>query len=411
MSFWVMNCRIQSIKWRRRPRVSAAFFCSVFMLCTFPLSVSAQSTKPAPKAQTAAAATTKLKQILQRYATAETFSGAALIARDGRILLHQAYGLADRAWNLPNRTEARYPFCSITKPFTAALILKEMEKGHLRLEQTVGDILTEFKDKPGGSVTIKQLLTYTSGLANPDNLPPDNNASDAVKESEMLWFYRTPNPEFSLPSVAAKYLLESPSDGKAGTFRYINTDYIVLSAILEKVTGKSYAQLLEAEILKPLGLRDTGLLRANALVPQLTPGWIKTKSGWEREPYVRWENFSGAGALYGTSADLLRWANALMDGKVLGAEQTKAILTVGAGGGFAAFGGFVYSQKFGGKEENIVERQGAIGAHRTLLLLVPEEKIVIILLGNTDQFQNSDTYQEKGLGYELLAATLAVPKM
>ncbi|MBK9110062.1 MAG: beta-lactamase family protein [Saprospiraceae bacterium] len=107
-----------------------------------------------------------MQKLMQTYHEFKMFDGAVLLAENGNIIYKDAFGLANREWNIPNTTNTKFMLGSISKPFTATLILILVEKGLLSLDKSIDSYLPEFMDKPAAKVTIKQLLNHTSGLQN-----------------------------------------------------------------------------------------------------------------------------------------------------------------------------------------------------------------------------------------------------
>lgn len=110
----------------------------------------------------------QIASILQSYHQYNMFEGAVLVAENGKVLYKEAFGMANREWNIPNSTETKFMIGSVSKPLTAALTLIQVQKGFIGLDKTISDYLPEFKNKPSANITIRQLLSHTSGMANYD---------------------------------------------------------------------------------------------------------------------------------------------------------------------------------------------------------------------------------------------------
>ncbi len=105
---------------------------------------------------------------MKAYHQYNMFDGAVLVAENGKVIYKDAFGLANREWNIPNRTDTKFMIGSVSKPLTATLVLIQVQKGLLHLDSTIATYLHEFKNKPAASVTIRQLLNHTSGIPNYD---------------------------------------------------------------------------------------------------------------------------------------------------------------------------------------------------------------------------------------------------
>jgi CubicO group peptidase (beta-lactamase class C family) len=112
--------------------------------------------------------TEKLSELMKAYHNYNMFDGAVLVAENGKVIYKDAFGLANREWNIPNRTDTKFMIGSVSKPLTATLVLIQVQKGLLQLHKTIDYYLPEFKNKPAANVTIRQLLTHTSGIPNYD---------------------------------------------------------------------------------------------------------------------------------------------------------------------------------------------------------------------------------------------------
>jgi len=176
-----------------------------------------------------------------------TFSGLSVaVAQRGELVFEKAYGLADEEFDVPANSATMFRIGSVTKQFTAALVMRMVERGKLSLDDTLDKFVPQFPlhtSPAGRAVTVRQLLNHTSGIP---------SYTDVGEEWASKWPLELSHEElFAL--VAGK-----PFDFEAGTsWSYNNTGYYLLGMVLEKVSGKSYAQLVQDEVAKPLGLSRT----------------------------------------------------------------------------------------------------------------------------------------------------------
>ena len=176
----------------------------------------------------------------------------------------------------------------------------------------------------------------------------------------------------------------------------------VLGAIIEKVSGKSYEANLREKILQPLGMKNTGLLKNENIIENLASGYSFKDGKFFNESFVQIQNFNAAGAMYSTAEDLLLWDKALMSNKILSKKFTNEMFTPSPQLGFVALGSWRYKLKHGGAEKTIVERQGYINGFCALNLIVPEDKLALIFLSNTETQTLFQTYASQGLSFEVL---------
>ena len=220
---------------------------------------------------------------------------AVLVARDGKILFEKAYGLADIENHVPVTAETKFRIGSISKQFTAAAILKLQEQGKLSVE----DKLTKYyPDYPrGGEVTLRHLLTHTSGIHSYTDKPGFMDSVTKPIKSDAL----------------VKSFENDPFDFDPGQkWSYCNSGFFLLGCIVEKVSGESYEEFMRKTFFEPLGMRNTGVHHSDAELKNVALGYDggpKRAVNWD----MSWAG--GAGALYSTVGDLYRWNEAIFHGK------------------------------------------------------------------------------------------------
>lgn len=321
-----------------------------------------------------------LSEVFDRYAAQHHFHGVALVATDGRLDFIRAAGIADRNADLPMRTDTRFKIASLTKTFTAVLILQLMEEGKLRLDGHIGDYLPDYQGEARDQVTVHHLLTYTSGLPN-----SEGGGGIAV--------YQRPTTldSFIVAHCSGK-LVATPGT----TFDYNNGDYTLLGKIVATLRGKPFATVLQERILAPLGMRHTGMLHTRDIVPGLVLTYNRDDSTgrfYADDPmYI--ENYFAAGAMYATIEDLLRFDRALFDGRLLKAATLDRMLTANAECWGCGYGFWVNDYTFGKVTTRGANRQGSIwGANANWLHFTAQNK-TILLLSNTNATNLSEMAQE-----------------
>jgi CubicO group peptidase (beta-lactamase class C family) len=255
---------------------------------------------------------------IRELATRGRFSGAVLIAWNEEPLLRVAYGLADRARALPNQVDTKFNLGSMDKMFTAVAIMQLAEQAKVALEDTIADHLPDYPNREvAGGVTIDQLLTHTAGLGD-------------YSESE-----RYPELHDQIRGVG-DYLplfVDTPLGFEPGAqFRYSNSGYIVLGLIIEAATGQSYYDYVRQNIFEPSGMADTGAYELDADVPNLAKGYTRFDLAHNDLGELRDNSFlmpmrgGSAGGGFSTVDDLLRFRNALLDGRLLSPASTDLLL-------------------------------------------------------------------------------------
>lgn len=289
-----------------------------------------------------------------------------LVARDGHVLFQGGYGLADVEKKTPITPETKFRIGAVTMQFTAAAILKLAEQGKLAL----GDSLANyFPNLPHAwAITLRHLLTHTSGLHS-YTVRPDYSA-DVVK------------PIASAELIAS--MEKDPPDFAPGTnFQYCDTGYFLLGEIVAKVSRRPLADYLRTTFFEPLGMKDTGIF-VNATPPpgaalgySMTDGKGTLAPDWD----MSWEG--GAGAIYSTVGDLMRWTEALHGGWVVNAASLTAMTTPnplppGADGPNYGFG-LVMSEV---QRLPAIWHNGALPGWSSELLWLPQQKVTVVALSN-----------------------------
>ena len=325
------------------------------------------------------------KLLENAYAKGE-FSGVLLASQNDKILFKSAVGEANREWKIPNSVSTKFRICSVTKQFTAMLVMQLVEAGKINLDAPLSDYLPEFRKETAKKVSIRNLLLSASGLP---MLPDDFYVNE---DSKLL------DANF----VIGKYLQGDLIFNSGEKFNYNNGDFIILGAIIEKVSGKSYEQNLQERIFTPLGMKNTNLLRDENIVGNLASGYSFKTGKFVKESFVQIQNFGAAGALFSTAEDLLLWDKALMSNKLLSKKLTEEMFTPSKQLGFVALGSWSYKSKLGATEKTIVERQGYINGFCALNLIIPEDNISVIFLSNTETQTLFRTYARQGLSFAVL---------
>jgi D-alanyl-D-alanine carboxypeptidase len=226
----------------------------------------------------------------------QSFSGAVLVAVDGKPVLRRAVGEANREWHVANTVDTRFRIGSATKTFTAVAILRLVDEGKVALDDPAAEYLPSLPQAWAG-VTIRMLLSHTAGV-------PDYIHAPTFRDREARLIQ---TPESLLALVREKPLDFAPGAG----WRYSNTGFVLLGVVIEKASGHPYADYLSETFFKPLGMTDTGYETENAVTARRASGYMRTRDGWAAGPFVAPSAAYAAGALYSTVDDLLKWDQAL----------------------------------------------------------------------------------------------------
>ena len=303
----------------------------------------------------------------------DEFSGVVLVAKGERTIFHRAYGQADRSWGISNRLDTKFNLASMNKMFTAVAIGQLMEAGKLRLEDTVASILPGYPNqKAAGSITMAQLLSHSAGLG----MLFDRPGFDRRKR------YRLSSDYF--PLFAGEPLLYEPGARSA----YSNEGFVVLGAVVEKITGASYFDQVRQRVFKPVGMRDTDSYAIDDVVPNLAVGYARYEDDplgiGPRRPnwiFLQWKG-SAAGGGYSTTADLWKFVRALRSQQLLRGETLDIFLAPHAKGDWYGYGFLV--QEFGGKPVRGHGGGGPGSGISSELGWFMDGSYTVIVLGNYD---------------------------
>ncbi len=336
--------------------------------------VSAIALLAAPAACRAESEAQQVEAILHAYHEIGQFQGSTLVARDGQIIFRAGYGEANIEWGVPNTPETKHRIASHGKSFTAVITLQLVQDGLLDLNEPIATYLPQYRRDNGDRVTIHHLLSHTSG------------APRVVPEWEDT-NYRNPYTLDRIVALANQLDLESEPGAR---FNYSNLGYNLLGAIIENVTGKPYAEVLHDRILDPLGMRNTGLTRHAPILANRAAGSNRLMWGeFVNAPYQD-ESFAvGAGGMYSTVDDMLKWQEGLF-GDALLTEQSKMLMfTRGKGDSGYGCGVATYVKGDGTRNKLVYWMGGTSGAASVTFRLV-EDRVSIILLGNMRQIPQGE---------------------
>jgi D-alanyl-D-alanine carboxypeptidase len=293
------------------------------------------------------------------------------LAKKGTMLYVQGYGVSDLTTQQTTQPGVLFEIGSVTKQFTAALIMKLQEQGQLHVDDSIATYLPEYNFPP--TITLRMMLTHTSGLADFTNFPQLGDwVKHGVSEATVL-----------------TAVSQAPLQFQPGTqYSYSNSNFFALGTIIEKLTAQSYAADLDQYLLQPLGLTNTYYSFPPA--GQSATGYTNNGSGLV--PAILWDRSAAfaAGALSSNVYDLVAWDNALINGKVVSPASFKAMTT---SNGFAIPGGGSYG--FGlvlatVNNRPVIWHNGQIGGFTAETAVFLDSSFTVVVLTN-DQDADTDT--------------------
>ena len=307
-----------------------------------PARLAGQSQAPGPLAA-------KIDAIFDATRGQDQPGAAVIVLRDGQTVHSRAYGLANVELGVSNTTRTKFRIASLTKTFTALIVLQLVEQGRLRPEDKLAMYIPDFAG--GDRITIHHLLSHTAGL--PDFIPFDRAKS------------------------------MQPESAPGERLNYSNIGYIALGKVIAKVTGRTYEEQLREAILAPLGMADTGVDRRGSILKNRASGYVRGPQGTlvNAEPAGSGHE-PEAGGLYSTAEDLAVWVKALLAGRIVSLETLKKATTPvrlndGRNGGYGY--GFMLNTFRGLRE---LGHGGDIDGFNSYAAIYPDEQLAVVVLSN-----------------------------
>lgn len=312
----------------------------------------------------------KINELVGLFSEYDMFNGAVLVVDQGEIIYKKGFGLANMEWDIPNTVDTKFQIASMTKSFTAMLIMQLVAENKLELDQPISTYLKEYPKAQGDQITIHHLLTHSSGLGQDKTNKEKHNRPEAMVH------------QFS--SVPLEF---TPGEH----FQYSNSGYTLLGYIIETVTEKTYEELLQEKIFDPLQMHSSGFHKHRPIIKNMASGYYKnfgeyydTESSDESTAYA-------AGAIYSTVGDMFLWDQALNKETLVAKKNMDLIfekhIVDPSYGGHYGYGWEFIDKPIGATSEKVetVGHSGSIGGFRSLYTRIPSSNASIIVLNNTNK--------------------------
>ncbi len=303
----------------------------------------------------------KLDQYLQAANQYAGFNGCALVAKDGKILLEKGYGLRNAATQTPHDANSIFQIGSVTKQFTATLILKLQQQGKLNVTDKLSKYFPEYQyaDK----ISIENLLTHTSGI---DNYTNDtdymkNHVTETLPQ-QTFW----------------NMIKDKPLDFEPGEkFNYSNSGFVILGYIIEKVSGMPYTTFARQEIFAPANMSHSGFDFTHLQSPEKSTGYFElSKTQATPSPIVNSTVAFSAGAIYSTVHDLYNWNVALNSQQII----PEKYVTMQYKPHLNKYGYGVFIDSIFGRQA--ISHGGGIHGFTSMLYYLPADKVSVVVLTN-----------------------------
>jgi D-alanyl-D-alanine carboxypeptidase len=294
--------------------------------------------------------------------------GAAVIVRkDGQTVFRKGYGMADLELGVPVEPDMVFRLGSITKQFTAVSILILAQDGKLKLQDEITKFLPDYPTQ-GKKITVEHLLTHTSGIQSYTDMP------------EWLPLWRN---DFTVKELVDLFK-DKPMQFEPGrSWAYNNSGYVLLGAIIEKASGKTYEEFVTEKVFKPLGLKGSYYGHTDPVIPRRVPGYQAVKGGFVNAPYLSMTQPYAAGSLLSTVDDLAVWSDAVFAGKLVGREWLARAFTPYRllNGELSGYGYGWFIGDLAGHRS--IEHGGGINGFTSYEMTLPEDRVFIAILTNS----------------------------
>lgn len=339
----------------------------------------------------------KIEAMIYPYINTRNFSGSILVAKGENVLFQQSYGLANVELGVHNSEKTRFYIASVTKSFTSTAIFLLEEEGLLSIEDPVSKFIPDYPN--GKEITIRQLLTHTSGLPRIVFFPDysERTLQSATPEEVINYFRNAP--------------LVSNSGQQQG---YSNANYALLGYLIEHISGMTYGEFISSKLLKPLGMKDTGFPESMMeIIPKLASGYeVIGEMDFAHASFFDRSWHIGSASIYSTPHDLLLWVEGVLANRVLKPGTTQKMLDIEFGCGWEC------SERHNRRTIHLTGWDNL--GFSSDVTYFPDDSMVVVVLGNLDIISVTkeisyaisaivfnDDYESLTLNYQPIDETLA----
>ncbi|MCA1625369.1 MAG: serine hydrolase [Acidobacteria bacterium] len=355
-------------------------FVTIVALCLLVFQ-SASAQNPSASPQSAQQIAAKVDEYMNAAVRVYRFSGSILVARDSQTIMSKGYGMANYELHVPNTPQTVFRLGSNTKSFTATAIMMLQERGKFNVNDSICKYLS---DCPAAwqPITIRNLLTHTSGIPNYTALPDfGKTMSLPVTHASLINRFKDKPPEFA------------PGE----KYNYSNSGYYLLGVIIERASGKSYADFLQENIFAPLGMTQTGYDNSSRVIKNRAAGYVAQGDSFANASYIDMTIPFAAGALYSSVEDLLRFDKALNTEKLLSRKSLDEMFTPLKNE--YGYGWEIRKQL----ERQLIEHGGSINGFQSSLSRFPADRETVIVLSNNGSLST------RGIAQDLAAIVFGAP--
>jgi CubicO group peptidase (beta-lactamase class C family) len=316
-----------------------------------------------------------LNRLLEEYNKLNKFNGTVLVAKGGKVLLKRGLGYASLEWKIPNNPETKLGIGSITKTFTAVLIMQLVDEGRLSLRTKLSEALPWYRKDVGDKVTIRHLLNHTSGIPNYFTL-----FGGAVGFAKGIGIDPVNKEEF-----ARKYCQGDLEFEPGSKWAYNNSGYFLLGLIVERYAAAPYHVVLQKKVFDKTGMTRSGDLAPDqrTIVEGMASGYVKSEKGLQKENFWNLSTSFAAGSMYSTVEDLLHFDQALYGSLLVSDESKKEMFTPGANSWGCGWELRQAPVGYNNQTLAIQTHEGFLFSWHSRIYRIPQDMVTVIILSNT----------------------------
>lgn len=299
------------------------------------------------------------------------FNGVTLVGHGRRVDDVQTIGTARAAYGVPMTATTRFEIGSVSKWIAAIVVMKLVDQGKLDLDRPISAYLPDYRKDTGGKLTLRRLMSHSSGL--PNDVQKARQADPSSRGVEL-------DQAEAVRRYASGDLAFAPGTG----WDYSHSNWLLVKAVVERMTGTPYAKLVDRLLVRPLRLGNSGMFHGDsATTPGMAQGYATLLPVPQEKPNPIPDFMAMAGGFYTTAPDLLVLMDAVLDGRYLSPASRKTLMTVLMPDQHYALGGRVRIERIAGKEREVAWEDGSNGGFRMIARRVLADGHTVIVLNNT----------------------------
>ena len=321
-------------------------------------------------------AASDIRALAQAYHEAGLFEGVLGVATLDEVVFEGGFGAANLVVEQLYSPQTKVRLASVSKPFTAALVMRLHEREQLQLEQSVGELLPEYAEYPASAVRVSELLSHRSGIPNYQYTEPYETLQTRALLSGLSVV------EISTSDMVSTFIERELIFSPGEQYSYSNSNYVLLQAIVERITDQSFEDVLQSEVFDPVGMTHSGVIGYRSVVESLAEGYVVGLEGYSEPLQGQFIGAIAPGGVYSTSSDMLLWFQTLFSGDYFEHAETLELMTTARGRAYSqessiGYGLFIASLSDAESSTTMIGHDGWGPPFTANLQYVPELQLVI----------------------------------